>query len=471
MEMDAETAAVVVVKKDCLEKEAAEEAGEKLSGQQHHPGKGVISDAASTPVLPLAQEQQMGDVEISMQQLEEGEETAAALKEQHKMLSQMERNPQVSLLKALNIPLEVLLRIRNHREAELMREIASSAGIFDLLLNNYETLAYKSQALQNSWDELWLAQDPSVVPEIPLIGHEMSQMNQRRALLMKQMDTELQTLQTRGKLLLHFIDVNSTLAEELKMEGVHRLASDKLFLVAMEQELERRIQSILSGSGISCFNPMAHFVEKLMETKSAASAIKLKVHENGDKQSTRVVVDDGPCMGEGKTLEVQSDPIIFGEASHSMPVSLSASQHIDMAWVSSGKSIPKGLVLDDSAGDQVLPAQLLSSTNTSKAPLGVGLGCEGHLTSSPLLEVTPSSISGSPSAELFRLNNSASASEERLPGQGAAGHGGGKLKWALSQKLLSMSSRGGLKALGIGGEINQSGFNSSAGTMGGKSGI
>jgi hypothetical protein len=86
------------------------------------------------------------------------------------------------------------------------------------------------QALQNSWDELWLAQDPSVVPEIPLIGHEMSQMNQRRALLMKQMDTELQTLQTRGKLLLHFIDVNSTLAEELKMEGVHRLASDKLFL-------------------------------------------------------------------------------------------------------------------------------------------------------------------------------------------------------------------------------------------------
>jgi hypothetical protein len=90
----------------------------------------------------------MGDVEISMQQLEEGEEkeeTAAALKERHKMLSQMERNPQVSLLKALNIPLEVLLRVRNHREAELMREIASSAGIFDLLLDNYETLAYKSQ--------------------------------------------------------------------------------------------------------------------------------------------------------------------------------------------------------------------------------------------------------------------------------------------------------------------------------------
>jgi hypothetical protein len=116
MEMDAETAAVVVKKKGCLEKEAAEEAGEKLSGQQqdhHHRGEGVISDAASTPVLPLAQEQQMGDVEISMQQLEEGEEkeeTAAALKERHKMLSQMERNPQVSLLKTLNIPLEVLLR-------------------------------------------------------------------------------------------------------------------------------------------------------------------------------------------------------------------------------------------------------------------------------------------------------------------------------------------------------------------------
>jgi hypothetical protein len=58
MEMDAETAAVVVKKKDCLENEAAEEAGEKLSGQQHHHdhrGEGVISDAASTPVLPLAQ--------------------------------------------------------------------------------------------------------------------------------------------------------------------------------------------------------------------------------------------------------------------------------------------------------------------------------------------------------------------------------------------------------------------------------
>jgi len=48
-------------------------------------------------------------------------------------------------------------------------------NVFTYLCNVFTPAAYIDflacfQALQNSWDELWLAQDPSVVPEIPLIG-------------------------------------------------------------------------------------------------------------------------------------------------------------------------------------------------------------------------------------------------------------------------------------------------------------
>lgn len=48
-------------------------------------------------------------------------------------------------------------------------------NVFTHLCNVFTPTAYINflacfQALQNSWDELWLAQDPSVVPEIPLIG-------------------------------------------------------------------------------------------------------------------------------------------------------------------------------------------------------------------------------------------------------------------------------------------------------------
>jgi hypothetical protein len=48
-------------------------------------------------------------------------------------------------------------------------------NVFTYLCNVFTPTAYIDflacfQALQNSWDELWLAQDPSVVPEIPLIG-------------------------------------------------------------------------------------------------------------------------------------------------------------------------------------------------------------------------------------------------------------------------------------------------------------
>jgi hypothetical protein len=48
-------------------------------------------------------------------------------------------------------------------------------NVFTYLCNVFTPTVYIDflacfQALQNSWDELWLAQDPSVVPEIPLIG-------------------------------------------------------------------------------------------------------------------------------------------------------------------------------------------------------------------------------------------------------------------------------------------------------------
>ncbi len=62
--------------------------------------------------------------------------------------------------------------VRNHREAELMREIASSAGIFDLLLNNYETLAYKSQvSVRSTCCGHWLILYHFTVKQTLLVTH------------------------------------------------------------------------------------------------------------------------------------------------------------------------------------------------------------------------------------------------------------------------------------------------------------
>ena len=98
--------------------------------------------------------------------------------------------------------------------------------------------------LQGAWDALWMAQESKVITAIPVIGREMSKLNWARGRLVQKMEEELQRMQKMGMALRHFVDVNMTVVDELKMEGVDRLAAEKLSLVEMERELEERIRSV-----------------------------------------------------------------------------------------------------------------------------------------------------------------------------------------------------------------------------------
>lgn len=138
--------------------------------------------------------------------------------------------------------------LRNGREAELLLELASIAARFDALFRAFLPLAHASHRLQHAWDELWLAQDATVVAAIPLIAHEMSRLNWARARLTHLMDAQLRLLRSHAPTLRGFVEVNSTLAEELRMEGVERLAADKERLVDMERAIELRIRQFLEGS-------------------------------------------------------------------------------------------------------------------------------------------------------------------------------------------------------------------------------
>lgn len=153
---------------------------------------------------------------------------------------------------ALQLPSLPLLishyHLRNGREAELLLELASIASRFDALFRAFLPLAHASHRVQHAWDQLWLAQDATVVAAIPLIAREMSRLNWARARLTHLMDAQLRLLQSRAHSLRHFVEVNSTLAEELRMEGVERLAADKERLVEMERGIELRVRRFLEGS-------------------------------------------------------------------------------------------------------------------------------------------------------------------------------------------------------------------------------
>lgn len=156
--------------------------------------------------------------------------------------------PLALALRLPSLPLLVSLCLRNGREAQLLLDLASIAAHFDALFRCFAPLAHASHRLQHAWDQLWLAQDPTVVTAIPLIAHEMSRLNWARARLTHLMDAQLRLLHSRARSLRHFVDVNSTLAEELRLEGVPRLAADKERLVALERGIELRVRRFLDGS-------------------------------------------------------------------------------------------------------------------------------------------------------------------------------------------------------------------------------
>ena len=155
------------------------------------------------------------------------------------------------LTQALQLPpLEVLVSysVRNGREAELLLELGTMAARFDALFRAFVRVADVSHGLQQAWDQLWLAQDITVVAAIPIIGREMSRFNRIRARLTHLMDDHLRVLHSHAHSLRHFADINSTLAEELRMEGVQRLAADKERLVDLERGIELRLRRFLECS-------------------------------------------------------------------------------------------------------------------------------------------------------------------------------------------------------------------------------
>eukprot|EP00250_Pteridium_aquilinum_P031210 c43243_g1_i1 orf=90-689(-) len=167
-------------------------------------------------------------------------------------LNETHTDSEFSISQALALPLDFLVSfVRNRREAELLLKVSKSAASLDLLTQNYEMIASRAQVLQDAWQGLWLAQEPYIVPAIPLIGSEMSGVNSGRSMLLGKMDNEINSLQELGKQLCHYIDVNCSLVEELRMEGIERLAINKLLLVEVEKELARRITHICDNKSFN----------------------------------------------------------------------------------------------------------------------------------------------------------------------------------------------------------------------------
>lgn len=175
-----------------------------------------------------------------------------------------------SLSHALALPVDFLISfVRNRRETELLLKVAKSAASLDSLMKNYEIIAVRTQELKEAWDALWLSQEPYVTPAIPLIGCEMSGINRGRSILLQKMEREILHLQEMGKLLHHYIDVNYSLVEELRMEGIDRLATNKLLLVAVEKELVRRITCICNNESMRDVSSIRHFLSQLIRSPTS----------------------------------------------------------------------------------------------------------------------------------------------------------------------------------------------------------
>lgn len=158
-----------------------------------------------------------------------------------------ESGPLARALQVPSIALLVSLCLRNGREAQLLLDLSAITAHFDVLFRTFLPLAHASHRLQQAYDELWLAQDPAVVAAIPVIANEMSRLNWARTRLTHCMDEQLRLLRSRASDLRQFVEMNSTLAEELRLEGVDRLAADKERLVELERGIELRILQFLDG--------------------------------------------------------------------------------------------------------------------------------------------------------------------------------------------------------------------------------
>ncbi|XP_059063109.1 uncharacterized protein LOC131079407 isoform X12 [Cryptomeria japonica] len=154
----------------------------------------------------------------------------------------------LSLAQALTVPVPILAsRFRNKREVELVMEASKFAVNFDDVLEKYEMVSVRAQALKEAWDNLWVSQEALLASAIPLIGEKMSEINRIRAHLLKKMDVIIESLQ------------------ELRMDGIERLAKDKLFLSELEGELGKRINIICTkGSIHKLSGKMADFINSLI---------------------------------------------------------------------------------------------------------------------------------------------------------------------------------------------------------------
>eukprot|EP01018_Ginkgo_biloba_P001553 Gb_27946 [translate_table: standard] len=301
------------------------------------------------------------------------------------------------LTQALTVPVHILVsRFRNRREVELVMDVSDSASRFDCLLENYETVSvraqhvFQMQALQESWDNLWTSQEPLLVPAIPLIGEQMSAMNRIRANLLKKMDSILESLQVLAKALLQYAEINSSIAEELKMEGIERLAMDKLFLAGLEEELVKRINIVSTKGSIHMLCPISVCIESLIRRSelvepSSCEATTQNTSCNSLKESAQP-----PDIDNVKNSPIQSHNQIIEKVSGS-----SSDSHLQAVY--------SGALLQQNTPE--------NDAGQSNKTLGFPL----VLQTSPMVASFTSEASAHNSMKLMVLKNSSSASEEHLP--------------------------------------------------------
>ncbi|MCO5612291.1 hypothetical protein L7F22_066556 [Adiantum nelumboides] len=309
-----------------------------------------------------------------------------------------------SLFQVLSLPLEFLVfLVKNRREADLLLKVSESSARLDSFTQNYEMFASRAQALQEAWNGLWLAQEPYLVPAIPLIGLEMSGVNNGRSILLEKMDKEFKALKELGKELCHYIDVNHSLVEELRMEGIERLAINKLLLVEVEKELVRRITHICNNKSVRDLSSMREFLCQLKKP----TFVDMKVWVDESKEygnstmngscSTEKITTDGSSEARQRSLDIAS-----GDRDEISPDSQSfASKCVS----TQGDNIHAPCI---TTLISTFPAKKLDYEQSN---------LEGIVTSSKGFPLETRALAGAGDIKL----HSSSASEERLP---KAAHGG-----------------------------------------------
>eukprot|EP00850_Spirogloea_muscicola_P023614 SM000372S13690 [mRNA] locus=s372:45617:50523:- [translate_table: standard] len=184
---------------------------------------------------------------------------------------------------ALAVPAAVVgARAKSKLEMELLHGIAAAARHLDRLLHHYQMFCCQSQKLQEAWDGVWLAEEPLILPAIPVLGREMSANNAGRALLLEKIERALQTFKVQAASAAQLAAINLAMAQacilssanfddevancvmqELETECVPRLAADKRILGEIEQELNSRLLAVCDGAGVMQQRSMADFIKQL----------------------------------------------------------------------------------------------------------------------------------------------------------------------------------------------------------------